>query len=281
MKLIDGKKVSEHIKTQIAQEVKDFVAAGGKKPHLAAILVGNDGGSVTYVNHKVKACEQVGFDSTLQTFDESVSEQELLEKIKEFNENPIIDGFIVQLPLPKHINEQKIIEAIDPIKDVDGFHPINVGKMMIGLPCFKSATPAGIMQLLSFYSIETAGKKCVVIGRSNIVGKPMSVLLAQKGYPGDCTVTICHSRTKNLAEECKRADIIIAALGSPEFVTADMVKEGAVVIDVGTTRVPTNETKSGWRLKGDVKFDEVAPKCSYITPVSRRRGTNDNCYIAA
>ncbi|MCK9561327.1 MAG: bifunctional methylenetetrahydrofolate dehydrogenase/methenyltetrahydrofolate cyclohydrolase FolD [Bacteroidales bacterium] len=267
MKLIDGKKVSEHIKTQIAQEVKDFVAAGGKKPHLAAILVGNDGGSVTYVNHKVKACEQVGFDSTLQTFDESVSEQELLEKIKEFNENPIIDGFIVQLPLPKHINEQKIIEAIDPIKDVDGFHPINVGKMMIGLPCFKSATPAGIMQLLSFYSIETAGKKCVVIGRSNIVGKPMSVLLAQKGYPGDCTVTICHSRTKNLAEECKRADIIIAALGSPEFVTADMVKEGAVVIDVGTTRVPTNETKSGWRLKGDVKFDEVAPKCSYITPV--------------
>ncbi len=267
MKLIDGKKVSEHIKTQIAQEVKEFVAAGGKKPHLAAILVGNDGGSVTYVNHKVKACEQVGFDSTLQTFDESVSEQDLLEKIKEFNENPIIDGFIVQLPLPKHINEQKIIEAIDPIKDVDGFHPINVGKMMIGLPCFKSATPAGIMQLLSFYSIETAGKKCVVIGRSNIVGKPMSVLLAQKGYPGDCTVTICHSRTKNLAEECKRADIIIAALGSPEFVTANMVKEGAVVIDVGTTRVPTTETKSGWRLKGDVKFDEVAPKCSYITPV--------------
>lgn len=267
MELIDGKKVSDAIKQEIAEKVAKQIADGGKKPHLAAILVGSDGGSITYVNHKVKACEQVGFDSTLQTFEDTVSEQELLAKIEEFNANPHIDGFIVQLPLPKHINEQKVIEAIDPQKDVDGFHPVNVGKMMIGLPCFTSATPAGILQLLSFYKIETSGKHCVVIGRSNIVGKPVSVLLSQKGYPGDCTVTVCHSRTKNLTEECKRADIIIAALGAPEFVTADMVQEGAVVIDVGTTRVASTETKSGWRLKGDVKFDEVAPKCSYITPV--------------
>ncbi|MFO7867921.1 MAG: bifunctional methylenetetrahydrofolate dehydrogenase/methenyltetrahydrofolate cyclohydrolase FolD [Bacteroidales bacterium] len=267
MNLIEGKKVSETVKEEIAHEVEYIVKNGGKKPHLAAILVGNDGGSITYVNHKVKACEQVGFTSTLQRYEDTVSEEELLAKIAEFNANDDIDGFIVQLPLPKHIDEQKIIEAVDPKKDVDGFHPVNVGKMMIGLPCFKSATPAGIMKLLSYYNIETSGKKCVVIGRSNIVGKPMSVLLSQKGYPGDCTVTVCHSRTKNLAEECKQADIIIAALGSPEFVTANMVKDGAVVIDVGTTRIPSDKTKSGWKLKGDVKFDEVSPKCSFITPV--------------
>jgi methylenetetrahydrofolate dehydrogenase (NADP+)/methenyltetrahydrofolate cyclohydrolase len=267
MKLIDGKKVSDAVKQEIAQKVTDIINNGGKRPHLAAILVGNDGGSITYVNHKVKACEQVGFTSTLQKYEDNITEEELLGKIAEFNANDDIDGFIVQLPLPKHINEQKIIEAIDPRKDVDGFHPVNVGKMMIGLPCFKSATPAGILKLLSYYNIETSGKKCVVIGRSNIVGKPMSVLLSQKGYPGDCTVTVCHSRTQNLAEECAQADIVIAALGSPEFVTKDMVKDGAVVIDVGTTRVPSDKTKSGWKLKGDVKFDEVSPRCSYITPV--------------
>jgi len=267
MELIDGKMVSAAVKDRIADEVKKRIAAGGKKPHLAAILVGNDGGSVTYVNHKVKACEQVGFDSTLKTFEDTVTEEELLAQIQAFNADDSIDGFIVQLPLPKHIDEQKVIEAVDPKKDVDGFHPVNVGKMVIGLPCFKSATPAGIMELLSYYKIETSGKKCVVIGRSNIVGKPMSNLLVQKGTPGDCTVTVCHSRTKNLAEECAQADILIAALGSPEFVTKDMVKEGAVVIDVGTTRVASTETKSGWKLKGDVKFDEVASKCSYITPV--------------
>ncbi|MDA3882476.1 MAG: bifunctional methylenetetrahydrofolate dehydrogenase/methenyltetrahydrofolate cyclohydrolase FolD [Bacteroidales bacterium] len=267
MELIDGKKVSDTVKQEITQKVTEIINNGGKRPHLAAILVGNDGGSITYVNHKVKACEQIGFTSTLQKYEDTVSEEELLAKIAEFNANNDIDGFIVQLPLPKHINEQKIIEAIDPTKDVDGFHPVNVGKMVIGLPCFKSATPAGIIKLLSFYNIETSGKKCVVIGRSNIVGKPMSVLLSQKGYPGDCTVTVCHSRTQNLAEECAQADIVIAALGSPEFVTKDMVKNGAVVIDVGTTRVPSDKTKSGWKLKGDVKFDEVSPKCSYITPV--------------
>ncbi len=267
MELIDGKKVSDAVKQEIAHKVTEIINNGGKRPHLAAILVGNDGGSITYVNHKVKACEQVGFTSTLQKYEDSITEEELLAKIAEFNAHDDIDGFIVQLPLPKHINEQKIIEAIDPNKDVDGFHPVNVGKMMIGLPCFKSATPAGIMKLLSYYNIETSGKKCVVIGRSNIVGKPMSVLLSQKGYPGDCTVTVCHSRTQNLAEECAQADIVIAALGSPEFVTKDMVKDGAVVIDVGTTRVPSDKTKSGWKLKGDVKFDEVSPKCSYITPV--------------
>lgn len=279
MELIDGKKVSDAIKVQIAEQVKELQAQGFKTPHLSAILVGNDGGSITYVNHKVKACEQVGFRSTLQTFEYSVSEKELLQKIEEFNQNADIDGFIVQLPLPKHIDEQKVIEAIAPEKDVDGFHPINVGKMMIGLPAFKSATPAGILELLKYYNIPTAGKHCVIIGRSNIVGRPLSVMLAQKGYPGDCTVTVCHSRTNNLAEECRRADIIIAAIGSPEFVTADMVKEGAVVIDVGTTRVASSETKSGWKLKGDVKFDEVAPKCSYITPVPGGVGPMTICSL--
>lgn len=267
MNLIDGKLISEEIKAEIAREVAEIKKNGGKTPHLAAILVGHDGGSETYVANKVRSCEQVGFHSTLVRFEDDVTEAELLNKVHELNNDADIDGFIVQLPLPKQINEQKIIEAVSPTKDVDGFHPINVGRMMIGLPCFVSATPAGIMELLRRYRIETSGKHCVVIGRSNIVGKPMSMLMAQKTNPGDATVTICHSRTKNIKEVIRQADIIIAALGSPEFVTGDMVKEGAVVIDVGTTRVPSAETKSGWKLKGDVKFDEVAPKCSYITPV--------------
>lgn len=267
MTLIDGKAVSEQIKQEIAEEVRQIVAAGGKRPHLAAILVGHDGGSETYVAAKVKACEVCGFKSTLIRFEEDVTEEELLDKVKELNNDADVDGFIVQLPLPKHISENKVIETIDYRKDVDGFHPINVGRMSIGLPCYISATPNGIIELLSRYKIETKGKKCVILGRSNIVGKPMAALMMRKGYPGDCTVTVCHSRTKNIEEECRQADIIIAALGSPEFVKADMVKEGAVIIDVGTTRVPSTKTKSGFKLTGDVKFDEVAPKCSYITPV--------------
>lgn len=277
MELIDGKKVSESIKQNIAKEVEAIKARGEKVPHLAAILVGNDGGSVTYVNNKVKSCEQCGFTSTLKTFDENISEETLLQTVQEFNNDPDIDGFIVQLPLPKHIDSQKVIESIDPTKDVDGFHPMNVGKMMIGLPCFKSATPAGILELLKFYHIETAGKHCVVIGRSNIVGKPMSVLLGQKGW--DCTVTLCHSRTKNLEEVCASADILIAALGTPGFVKANMVKEGAVVIDVGTTRVVDATRERGWRLCGDVQFDEVAPKCSYITPVPGGVGPMTICSL--
>lgn len=265
--LIDGKAISEQIKTEIAAEVEAMVAAGKKRPHLAVIIVGHDGGSETYVAHKVKSCEQVGFTSTKITFEADVTEQELLAKIDELNKNTDLDGFIVQLPLPKHISEQKVIEAIDYRKDVDGFHPINVGRMSIGLPCYVSATPAGIIELLRRYEIPTAGKNCVVIGRSNIVGKPVASLMMQKGYPGDATVTVCHSRTKNLKEICLQADIIIAALGQPEFLKGDMVKEGAVIIDVGTTRVPSTETKSGFKLKGDVAFDEVAPKASYITPV--------------
>lgn len=267
MTLIDGKAVSEQIKQEIAEEVRQIVAAGGKRPHLAAILVGHDGGSETYVAAKVKACEVCGFKSTLIRFEEDVTEEELLDKVKELNNDADVDGFIVQLPLPKHISENKVIETIDYRKDVDGFHPINVGRMSIGLPCYISATPNGIIELLSRYKIETKGKKCVILGRSNIVGKPMAALMMRKGYPGDCTVTVCHSRTKNIEEECRQADIIIAALGSPEFLKADMVKEGAVIIDVGTTRVPSTKTKSGFKLTGDVKFDEVAPKCSYITPV--------------
>ena len=267
MQLIDGKRIAEEIKAEIKVKVDEMISRGLKPPHLAAILVGHDGGSETYVAHKVKACEQVGFNSTLIRYEDDVTETELLRRIDTLNADGDIDGFIVQLPLPKHINEQKIIEAISPSKDVDGFHPENAGRLMIGLPCFVSATPAGIMELLSRYAIETRGKHCVVLGRSNIVGKPVSILMAQKTTPGDATVTICHSRTKNIPEITRQADIIIAALGQPEFVTADMVKEGAVVIDVGTTRVPSSETKSGWKLKGDVKFDEVAPKCSYITPV--------------
>jgi methylenetetrahydrofolate dehydrogenase (NADP+)/methenyltetrahydrofolate cyclohydrolase len=267
MELIDGKKISTDIKDEIAQKLREHIKAGGKQPHLAAVLVGNDGGSETYVANKVKACDYVGYKSTLIKKDESVTEAELLQIVHNLNHDTDIDGFIVQLPLPKHISEQKIIEAIDFRKDVDGFHPVNVGRMIIGLPCYISATPFGIIELIKRYKIETSGKNCVVIGRSNIVGKPMANLLSQKGYPGDCTVTVCHSRTKNIKEVCVAADIIIAAMGSPEFVKADMVKEGAVVIDVGTTRVPSSETKSGFKLKGDVKFDEVAPKCSYITPV--------------
>jgi methylenetetrahydrofolate dehydrogenase (NADP+) / methenyltetrahydrofolate cyclohydrolase len=267
MILIDGKKISEEIKNEIALEVAEIKAKGGKTPHLAAILVGNDGGSETYVSHKVKDCEQVGFQSTLIRFDDSVSEKELIEKVIAINNDKDIDGLIVQLPLPKHISEQKVIETIDPTKDVDGFHPANVGKMVIGLPSFVSATPAGIVELLKRYNIQTSGKHCVVIGRSNIVGKPLSILLGQKAEMGDATVTLCHSRTKNIKEFTLQADIIIAALGSPGFVTGDMVKEGAVVVDVGTTRVPSTETKSGFKLTGDVRFNEVAPKCSYITPV--------------
>ena len=267
MELIDGKAISEAIKKEISEEVKKRIQEGKTVPHLAAILVGHDGGSETYVAHKVKSCEQVGFKSTLIRFEDNVSEEELLQTVEKLNNDEEIDGFIVQLPLPKHISEQKIIEAIDYRKDVDGFHPINVGRSSIGLTSFVSATPAGILELLKRYNIETSGKNCVVIGRSNIVGKPVANLMMQKGYPGDATVTVCHSRTKNLAEVTRQADIIIAALGQPEFLTAEMVKEGAVVIDVGTTRVPSDKTKSGWKLTGDVKFDEVAPKCSYITPV--------------
>lgn len=267
MTLIDGKAVAAQIKKEIAAEVADMIARGEKRPHLAAILVGHDGGSETYVASKVKACEECGFTSTLIRYESDVTEEELLGKVNELNADPDVDGFIVQLPLPKHISEQKVIEAIDYRKDVDGFHPINVGRMSIGLPCYVSATPNGILELLKRYHIETQGKKCVILGRSNIVGKPMVALMMQKAYPGDATVTVCHSRSQNLVEECREADIIIAALGQPNFVKADMVKEGAVIIDVGTTRVPDATRKSGFKLTGDVKFDEVAPKCSFITPV--------------
>ena len=265
--LLDGKAVSAQMKREMAEEVAQIQAAGGKVPHLAAILVGHDGGSETYVAAKVKACAEIGFKSTLIRYEADVTEEELLRKVDELNHDDDIDGFIVQLPLPKHISEQKVIEAIDYRKDVDGFHPINVGRMSIGLPCFVSATPAGILELLKRYQIETQGKHCVVLGRSNIVGKPMATLMMQKAYPGNCTVTVCHSRSENLQEMCRMADILIVALGVPEFVKADMVKEGAVVVDVGTTRLPSSKTKSGFMLTGDVKFDEVAPKCSYITPV--------------
>ena len=267
MNLIDGKAISEQIKQEIASEVAERVARGEKRPHLAAILVGHDGGSETYVANKVKACEVCGFTSSLIRFESDVTEETLLAEIARLNHDDDVDGFIVQLPLPRHINEQRIIEAIDYRKDVDGFHPINVGRLSIGLPCFVSATPNGILQLLKRYNIETSGKKCVILGRSNIVGKPMATLMMQKAYPGDATVTVCHSRSKDLVKECREADILIAAMGQPNFVTADMVKEGAVVIDVGTTRVPDATRKSGFKLTGDVKFDEVAPKCSYITPV--------------
>ncbi len=267
MTLIDGKAISDQIKQEIAAEVAERVARGEKRPHLAAILVGHDGGSETYVANKVKACEACGFASSLIRFESDITEDTLLAEIERLNKDADVDGFIVQLPLPRHINEQRIIEAIDYRKDVDGFHPINVGRLSIGLPCFVSATPNGILQLLKRYNIETSGKKCVILGRSNIVGKPMATLMMQKAYPGDATVTVCHSRSKDLVKECREADILIAAMGQPNFVTANMVKEGAVVIDVGTTRVPDATRKSGFKLTGDVKFDEVAPKCSYITPV--------------
>jgi len=265
MVLIDGKKTSEILQSEIADEVIKIKNSDGKIPHLAAVLVGHDGGSETYVAAKVKACERVGFKSTLIRFDENVTEEEVLNCVAKLNNDQDLDGFIVQLPLPKHISEEKVIEAINPHKDVDGFHAVNVGRMVAGMPAFISATPFGIMELIKRYKIETSGKNCVVIGRSNIVGRPMSILLSQKGI--DCTVTLCHSRTKNLKAICAQADIIVAALGMAEFLTGDMVKEGAVVIDVGITRVKSDKTKSGWKLIGDVKFDEVAPKCSFITPV--------------
>ncbi len=265
--IIDGKKISEQLQNEIAEEVKQLKAAGKKTPHLAAILVGDDPASKAYVGSKVKACEKVGFNSTLIKLDSSVSEKELLDKLQELNNNDDIDGYIVQLPLPKHISEHKVIEAVKPSKDVDGFHPINVGKLVLNLPTYVSATPFGIVQLLERYKIETNGKNCVVIGRSHIVGSPMSILMAKNTNFGNCTVTLCHSRTTNLKEHLLNADIIVAALGKPEFLTADMVKPGAVVIDVGINRVDDSSLPKGYKLVGDVKFDEVAPKCLYITPV--------------
>ncbi len=278
MELIDGKATAAKIKEEIRAEVDQIVANGGKRPHLAAVLVGHDGGSETYVRNKVLACETCGFRSTLVRFEDDVTEAELLEKIEELNTDPDVDGFIVQLPLPHHINEQKVTEAIDYRKDVDGFHPVNVGRMAIGLPCFISATPLGILTLLQRYDIPTRGKKCVILGRSNIVGKPMAQLMMQKQY-GNSTVTVCHSQSPTLADECRQADIIIAAIGQPHFLTADMVKPGATVIDVGTTRVPDPTRKSGFRLCGDVKFDEVAPLCSYITPVPGGVGPMTICML--
>lgn len=278
MQLIDGKATAAAIKAEIAEEVKRIMAAGGKQPHLVAVLVGHDGGSETYVKNKVIACEECGFKSTLIRYEEDVKEEELLACVDRLNNDADVDGFIVQLPLPKHIDEQKVIMAIDYRKDVDGFHPVNVGRMSIGLPCFISATPLGILTLLQYYHIETSGKKCVVLGRSNIVGKPMAQLMMQKQY-GDATVTVCHSRSRGLKEECRKADIVIAAIGRPDFVTADMVKDGAVVIDVGTTRVADATRKSGFRLNGDVKFDEVAPKCSFITPVPGGVGPMTICSL--
>lgn len=267
MQLIDGKKTSAEIKKEIAAEVENMTARGIRRPHLAAILVGHDGGSETYVANKVKSCAECGFTSTLLRFEDDITEQQLLAEVAKLNENPDIDGFIVQLPLPAHIDEQKVIEAVSPDKDVDGFHPVNVGRLSIGLPGFKSATPAGIIELLRRYGISTRGKHVVVIGRSNIVGKPIASLLMQKGNTGDATVTVCHSHTQNLKDIVRSADIIIAALGKPGFVTADMVNDGATVIDVGTTRVPDASRKSGFRLCGDVDFENVAPKCEFITPV--------------
>ena len=265
MTIIDGKEVAAAMRREIAAEVEAMVAEGKPAPHLVAILVGNDGASQTYVAHKEKCCHECGFTSTVVRMPEETTEEELLARISELNEDPKVDGFIVQLPLPRHISEQKVIEAIDPRKDVDGFHPVNTGRMISGLPSYLPATPDGILSLLKYYNVPTAGRSCAVIGRSNIVGRPIANLLSQKGW--DCTVTICHSRTPNLKEVVAEADIVIAALGKAEFVTADMVKEGATVIDVGITRVPSDKTKSGWKLLGDVKYDEVAPKCAFITPV--------------
>lgn len=279
MQLIDGKKTSTEIKQEIAAEVAKMTAAGIRRPHLAAILVGHDGGSETYVANKVKSCAECGFESTLLRFEDDITEEQLLAEVRKLNEDENIDGFIVQLPLPEHIDEQRVIETVDPDKDVDGFHPVNVGRLSIGLPGFKSATPAGIIELLRRYNIDTRGKHVVVIGRSNIVGKPVASLLMQKGNPGDATVTVCHSRTANLAEITKQADIVIAALGKPGFVTADMVKDSVTVIDVGTTRVPDASRKSGFRLCGDVDFENVAPKCSFITPVPGGVGPMTICSL--
>ena len=283
MQLIDGKKISSDIKSEIAREVEARVAAGKRRPHLAAILVGHDGGSETYVAHKVRACEECGFKSTLIRFESTeeaaLDPRELMDTIARLNDDPDVDGFIVQLPLPRHIDEQAVIEAIRPDKDVDGFHPVNVGKQSVGLPCFHSATPAGIVELLRRYEIPTRGKNVVIVGRSNIVGKPLASMLMQKGYPGDATVTVCHSATEGLADICRRADILVAALGRPGFITRDMVKAGAVIIDVGTTRVPDASRKSGFRLRGDVDFDNVAPLCSYITPVPGGVGPMTICSL--
>lgn len=279
MTIIDGKHTADTIKKEIAAEVAAMTAAGERPPHLAAILVGHDGGSETYVANKVRACEACGFKSSLLRFDEDITEEQLLAEIDKLNKDPEVDGFIVQLPLPRHIDEQKVTEAVNPAKDVDGFHPVNVGKLSIGLPCFKSATPSGIMDLLERYDIPTKGKHAVVLGRSNIVGKPIASLLMQKAQPGNCTVTVCHSATPNIEEICRQADIIVAALGSPMFLKEEMVKEGAVVIDVGTTRVPDSTRKSGFRLCGDVDFEHVAPKCSFITPVPGGVGPMTICSL--
>ena len=278
MKLIDGKMTAATIKEEIKAEVEQMIASGQKRPHLAAVLVGHDGGSEAYVKNKVIACEKCGFKSSLIRLDENTTEEELLDCIRGLNNDPDVDGFIVQLPLPKHIDEQKVINVIDYRKDVDGIHPVNAGRMALGLPCFISATPLGIITLLQRYQIPTSGKKCVVLGRSNIVGKPMAQLMLQKEH-GDATVTVCHSHSKTLKEECRAADIIIAAIGRPDFVTADMVKDGAVIIDVGTTRVPDANSKTGFRLNGDVKFDEVSPKCEYITPVPGGVGPMTICSL--
>lgn len=278
MKLIDGKATAAEIKKEIAEEVERIVAVGGKRPHLAAVLVGHDGGSETYVHNKMLACEACGFRSSLIRFEADVTEEALLQCVDCLNNDADVDGFIVQLPLPAHISEQKVIEAIDYRKDVDGFHPVNVGRMAIGLPCYISATPKGILELLKRNAVETSGKKCVVLGRSNIVGKPMAQLMMQKNY-GDATVTVCHSRSRDLKKECREADILIAAIGSPAFVTADMVKEGATVIDVGTTRVPDATRPSGFRLCGDVDFESVAPRCAAITPVPGGVGPMTICML--
>jgi len=267
MQRLNGKETAQKIRTELKAKVSERKLLGSKTPHLAAILVGNDGGSLSYVTAKVQACEEIGFDSTLIRFDDTISEEALLLKVIELNKNESIDGFIVQLPLPKHIDETKVTDTISPNKDVDGFHPMNLGNMLLNLPGFLSATPAGIIELLKRYNIETSGKHCVIIGRSNIVGTPLSIMLSRNSNPGNCTVTLAHSRTQNLKELCLQADILIAAIGKPEFVTADMVKVGAVIIDVGTTRVDDNSRERGWRLVGDVKFAEVAPKTSFITPV--------------
>ena len=267
MTILDGKVTAAQIRIELAQAVQQRKLDGKKIPHLAAVLVGNDGGSVSYVTSKVNACDQIGFESTLIRYDESVSEEILLDKVRQLNEDKSIDGFIVQLPLPAHIDELKVTQAIDPKKDVDGFHPRNLGNMILNLPGFLPATPAGIMALIERNNIQTEGKNCVIIGRSNIVGTPLSIMLGRNANPGNCTVTLAHSRTENLKEICLQADILIAAIGQPNFVTADMVKQGAVIIDVGTTRVEDASRERGWRLVGDVKFDEVAPKCSFISPV--------------
>ena len=278
MTIIDGKATAAQIKQEIAAEVQQMIANGMKRPHLSAVLIGHDGGSETYVRNKILACEACGFTSSRHRFEDDVTEEELLDCIHQLNEDADVDGFIVQLPLPHHINKERIIEAIDYRKDVDGFHPINVGRMAIGLPCFLSATPRGILELLQRYHIEMSGKKCVVLGRSNIVGKPMSQLMMQKEH-GDTTVTVCHSHSQDIAEECRQADILIAAIGKPGYVTADMVKPGAVVIDVGTTRVPDPSRPSGYRLSGDVDFEHVAPLCSYISPVPGGVGPMTICML--